>query len=585
MPTRSLPTRRRSALIVGLLLLALLLTASLAYQAQAAARSHRQTAERALRDYAAFAAWEYSQRARVLLLTTLVSAFGGPVARINPDSIEETAPGVQRFGLDARRWTMWCDGCLDSVQFYFRYRWRDGSFTTSQPPATPWLGTWVRDTIVAHARAFAPRTGFRPLTGGSMRGRERMELFVSNDSYATLVADVAGASRLVSYVLVRDLRGAPIYSYGFVSPPRPFLGALLDSLYRSETLLPPSLLRNVADDSVLAISVTDPHGHSLYESPQPFRATFSATDSLGGPLGGIIVHAALNPQMAERLVVGGLPRSRLPALLGIFVLAAGLVVVALHQLRRQQELAQLRADFVSGVSHELRTPLAQIRVFAELLHMGRLRTDEERRRSARIIDQEARRLTYLVENVLSFSRSEHGRGLVSPQPANVGREVREAVELFAPLAAARQATLRWTAAHGLVAEVDRSAFRQVLLNLLDNAVKYGPAGQTVRVDASAQGDKILVSVSDEGPGIPPEHRELVWEPYQRLDREVESSVGGSGIGLAVVREVVRLHHGRAWVEAAASGGARFVIELPRAHDVPPSDLTTTAEIPIGNVTV
>ena len=90
------------------------------------------------------------------------------------------------------------------------------------------------------------------------------------------------------------------------------------------------------------------------------------------------------------------------------MIAAGLLTVALLQLRRQQELARLRTEFVSGVSHELRTPLAQIRWFAELLHMGKLRSEDERARSAGIIDQEARRLTYLVENVLNFSRARKG---------------------------------------------------------------------------------------------------------------------------------------------------------------------------------
>src|SRR5256885_11553687 len=121
------------------------------------------------------------------------------------------------------------------------------------------------------------------------------------------------------------------------------------------------------------------------------------------------------PDMAPKLVIGGMPRSNVPMLLSLLALTAGLVVAALLQLRREYELSQLRADFVSGVSHELRTPLAQIRMFSETLLLGRVRSDEERERSLGIIDQEARRLTHLVENLLHFSRSE--RRLTRPSPS------------------------------------------------------------------------------------------------------------------------------------------------------------------------
>jgi signal transduction histidine kinase len=222
----------------------------------------------------------------------------------------------------------------------------------------------------------------------------------------------------------------------------------------------------------------------------------------------------------------------------------------------------LRTEFVSGVSHELRTPLAQIRWFAELLHMGKLRSEDERARSAGIIDQEARRLTDLVENVLNFSRGEKGTNRISPSPADLDHEIREALELFAPLARARKMTVAETLEANGVVSLDRDALRQMLLNLLDNAVKYGPAGQTITVGSELAGDRARIWVEDQGPGIPHDDRHRVWEPYVRLNREGESATGGSGIGLAVVRELVTLHGGRTRVEGAPGGGARVVIELP-----------------------
>jgi signal transduction histidine kinase len=241
------------------------------------------------------------------------------------------------------------------------------------------------------------------------------------------------------------------------------------------------------------------------------------------------------------------------------------LTVALVQLRRQQELARLRTEFVSGVSHELRTPLAQIRWFAELLHMGKLRSEDERVRSAGIIDQEARRLTYLVENVLNFSRGEKGTNRISPSPADFDRELAEALELFGPLARARKMSIETAFNANAVLPVDRDALRQVMLNLLDNAVKYGPPGQTITVGSEAVGERVRVWVEDEGPGIPRDERLRVWEPYVRLNREAETVTGGSGIGLAVVRELVTLHGGRTRAESAPGGGARLVIELPLAQ--------------------
>src|SRR3989440_450624 len=250
-------------------------------------------------------------------------------------------------------------------------------------------------------------------------------------------------------------------------------------------------------------------------------------------------------------------------------LTAGLVVAALLQLRREYELSRLRADFVSGVSHELRTPLAQIRMFSETLLLGRVRTDEERERSLEIIDQEARRLTHLVENLLHFSRSERRLTRLSPAAAPLAPLVSEAAEAFAPLAAARGVRLCTDLTDGIVAPVDADALRQMLLNLLDNAVKYGPAGQTVTLGLTLADGRALVSVDDQGPGIPAAERERIWDRFWRLERDRDSAVAGTGIGLAVVRELVALHGGGAWAEDGQNGplpaggrGVRFVIELP-----------------------
>jgi signal transduction histidine kinase len=272
---------------------------------------------------------------------------------------------------------------------------------------------------------------------------------------------------------------------------------------------------------------------------------------------------AINPAAAGRLIIGGLPRSRLPEVLATAFLAVGLLGLLLYQFRRQEELGRLRDDFVSGVSHELRTPLAQIRLLAELLRLEKVPTEEKKERSLRIIDQEARRLSFLVESILSFTRPRSGQ--LSPVSTDIAVEIDEIVAGFEPLAQAQGVRLTTQLERGIIADVDRAALRQVLLNLLDNAVRYGPPHQNVTVSTSSVVDTWILEVADEGPGIPADESERIFAPYYRMERDAGGAVGGTGIGLAVVRRLVQQHEGRVHV-APANGngtcGARFVVAWP-----------------------
>ena len=136
----------------------------------------------------------------------------------------------------------------------------------------------------------------------------------------------------------------------------------------------------------------------------------------------------------------------------------------------------------------------------------------------------------------------------------------------------------------VAAAVDPSALRQILLNLLDNAVKYGPRGQTVRVAVERAGAAVRLTVEDGGPGVTAEERERIWEPFVRGRAGEAWAGGGSGIGLAVVRDLAERHGGRAWVEATRAGvGARFVVELPAAAMVPDeSEPGAAGRAPVGD---
>ncbi len=528
----------RGAVVAALLVLAFFAAGVLAIQAYGAARSTRAQAERVLRDYARLAAARFAQRtwqnfyyhAFAPTLEALYRKAGRPGSRLpTPAQLGSQLDEYARPFATGARYTL-------------RLDLGTGALTTAGGTPTRAARRWLADTLATHRRT----------------------VYSAEEKFAAVIDTVAGDARAVVYTVVKNV------VLGFEVDPRslaPFYNIMADKF----PLLPRPLTGGVIYDSLGSVIVRYHNGAELYRSPVQYEQTFVARDTLDAMIGGLEVEVALRPEMAPKLVIGGLPRSRLPLILGLLGVTAVLIGTALVQLRREYELARLRTDFISGVSHELRTPLAQIRMFSETLVLGRVRSDDERHRSLAIIDQEARRLTHLVENLLHFSRSERQATRVVPEPTAFAPLVQEVLEGFAPLAAARGVSLRAEVAEDLVAPVDPGAVRQMLLNLLDNAVKYGPPGQTVMVGAGrggagAHNGAPRLWVDDCGPGIPHSDRERVWERFWRLKRDRGTAVAGSGIGLAVVRELATLHNGRAWVEDAPpeAGGARFVIELPVA---------------------
>jgi signal transduction histidine kinase len=272
---------------------------------------------------------------------------------------------------------------------------------------------------------------------------------------------------------------------------------------------------------------------------------------------------SVEPRIVPELVLGGIPRSRLPLLLVLLLTMIAVLTGVFFLLRREHHLAEARADFVSGVSHELRTPLTQIRMFAETLLFDRARSDDERMRSLRIINEEARRLTNLVDNVLFMSRRQGALG--ENDRCDIEVTTGDAVDAFMPLAMRSDVAITSDLQPRLEALIDGETWKQVVTNILDNAVKYGPEGQTVRVTVTGREGMVRLCVDDEGPGIPAGERARIWQRFHRLDRDRGTHKTGSGIGLAIVRTIVKRHHGRCWVEGAPGGGARFIVEVPSAR--------------------
>ena len=235
------------------------------------------------------------------------------------------------------------------------------------------------------------------------------------------------------------------------------------------------------------------------------------------------------------------------------------------QMRREQQVAKLRDDFVSSVSHELRTPLAQIRIYAELLRQGSMEGKEDKTRALYVIEKEARRLTILVDNILSFAHLRRKSEALITKPSNIAEDVGFVIEAFSPLAAERGITVTCDIEEELFARVDSFALRQILLNLLENAAKYGPRNQAISIWIYGGEQKVRIAIDDQGPGIPLDERDRIWEPFYRGDAATSSDTPGSGIGLSVVRDLVTRHDGEVSVTESSSGGARFVLSFDRVY--------------------
>jgi signal transduction histidine kinase len=526
----------------------LFLTASLgvagfgAMEAYRAERSHRAAATGVLTDYGDFAAWSFEQRATELLAARLNNTFR--VARSSAAFAGGHATDACLSMLLAPTGPSGCNCAPTRVagSWAFFTRLGDpvgtGVWNGRNPPAEAQLR--ILESVQGHVRSeYVDGWSFAvlPLDGGELVAYTRVVNGGSRND------DTAPRSDTLVYGIELDRRAiAEVYRW-----------ALDDG-----SLLPTSLTQGRPNRNVIHVDVTGGDGTVLFASRPDEEPAYPAEIPVRPIFGGGTVRASVVPEMAEQLVIGGLPADRTPVFLMIFFLAAALV-----QLRREDHLARLRQDFVASVSHELRTPLAQVRLFTETLRLGRTRNAEERAWALDNIDREALRLTHLVENILQFSRSERGVPTGAREPADLAAETRGAVRDFAPLVPAGRASIRVETSTHLFAEIHRDSIRQVILNFLDNAVRYGPAGQTVHVRAErTAAGAVRIVVDDQGRGVPPAERRAVFEPFRRGEGRVGSAVAGSGIGLAVVKEIAAAHGGRAWVEDAPGGGARFAFEIP-----------------------
>ncbi|MEX2179058.1 MAG: HAMP domain-containing sensor histidine kinase [Gemmatimonadaceae bacterium] len=518
----------RRWLVAAALFTPVLLLAVVTAMTWRAERTYAQVTDRVVHDYAAIAAWQYARRASEALHDEVMAAFLGCCAGhmrlgaaprlASPHSLLATRPDTASAFLGTAR---------------LAFTWDASSGRT----------VYASDADVPGVQGMIERRLAGIAASRHTDGEPHHMLFdtAAGRPWAIALWTIAGP---------RDLRGA----YGVVSDPAT-LRARFAAAITDADLLPATSGAPRLAPTDMAVRLTRRDGGVVFATPLAPGST-AATDSTGLQNGELRVTIDLSPRLA-RALLAHTPSTQLPALLLMFAVALGLAVVGLRQDRRARELDALRGRFVANVSHELRTPLAQISMFGETLALGRERGDAERRRFAEIIVAEARRLTTLVESVLRLERGTRAHALIVKE-SSLNAELAAAVDAYEPIARSTGARIVYDDAADVRAPVDPGAFRQVVLNLLDNAVKHGGRSGEVRVMLRSRAGLAEIVVDDAGPGIPEQERERVFEPFVRL----EGGGSGTGIGLAVVRDLVHAHGGTVRVERSPEGGARFLVTLP-----------------------
>ncbi len=239
----------------------------------------------------------------------------------------------------------------------------------------------------------------------------------------------------------------------------------------------------------------------------------------------------------------------------------GAVLVA-RDTTAAAHLATMRRDFVANVSHELKSPLAAIRGYAETLRDGALEEPATARRFVARIVEQTRRLEALLADLLTLSSLESPEAARPRQPVDLPELAREAVELVTRRAAERGVSVSLRAADLPPLPGDPSGLERLLVNLLDNAVKYNRAGGSVTLVITPRGGEVLLEVRDTGIGIPPEAIPRLFERFYRVDAGRSREEGGTGLGLAIVKHVAQAHGGKVEVESQMGQGSVFRVRLP-----------------------
>jgi two-component system phosphate regulon sensor histidine kinase PhoR len=239
-----------------------------------------------------------------------------------------------------------------------------------------------------------------------------------------------------------------------------------------------------------------------------------------------------------------------------------MVMLTLRDLSEIRRVERMRVDFVANVSHELRTPLTSVLGFVETLQ-GPARNDPVARdRFLTIMGEQARRMSRLVDDLLSLSRIEQSSHLQPTTIVDLSTIVGHVVDTLTPMAEENRAGVVSNSAKSVLVRGDRDELVRVAENLIENAIKYGVSDKPVEVTVAERGGDGVLIVRDHGPGIAPEHLPRLTERFYRVDAGESRAKGGTGLGLAIVKHILARHRGRLTIDSGRGQGATFSAVLP-----------------------
>ncbi len=237
-------------------------------------------------------------------------------------------------------------------------------------------------------------------------------------------------------------------------------------------------------------------------------------------------------------------------------------IVLFFDITRLEALERVRRDFVSNVSHELRTPLTSIKAFIETLLEDGLEDRASSLRFLGIVRKNVERMEELIDDLTDLSQIETGAVALELREIDAREVAREVAAHLEPRRAASGVEVRVEVPPGFLLRADRRRLEQILVNLLDNAIKFNRTGGWVRVEGGHEGGRPFLAVTDNGPGIPADSHERIFQRFYRVDKARAREVGGTGLGLSIVKHLMLLHGGTVRVESELGKGSRFVLEFP-----------------------
>jgi signal transduction histidine kinase len=564
-------------LLLGSALLGIVVVSALSvWESMRSAQERRAAAERTVKDYAMFASYLYTTRAYLFARDrTLFQAYvalhpSEPWVRsaLPPPTAMAAIPDTTERCGPAENWPI----------YRFRVDLPSRARTYAGTAAPPVVDAVIRDSIPDLAdEPWIRLARFGYLFIDPPHGRETIAYAPAYDSAGKLLAvygyrscygvrDTSDYSQM--YKVVRVLPPM-VPGYQAVSGKyswRPSAGSSQVAARKPVTAANLEEMRGkwpkgMPAESLFTLTIIDTRDRVLYQAPKtpPDKSGIYA-GSILPYIGGARFRVTLRPNVAQYLVAGGIPSSGVPMTLLLFAGSIILAIAGFASLRSEISLVNSRQRFLANVSHELRTPLQQILLFVQLLRLGRTRNDEERERSLEIIERETHRLIALSNSVLAAAKPELQ---LKSAPVDVVHVAETAADFFTPLAEARKMRILLDVPEPAIARGDPGAIRQIVINVLDNAAKYGPIGQTITIGVRNEPESVRLWVDDCGPGIPPSERQNVWKPFVRLGGTLDDSTGGAGLGLAIVRDLAHAMEATVDLAERPTGGMRFILNLQR----------------------